>query len=190
MVLFIGVTVLVFGFGVETIDDELDGDAGVFETSFNATLFEEVDYKEEVDTDKVEVMVFDGVNEERQERPYQPFRWNDRAAEAAKAHAEDMAERGYFSHTSLDGETQMQRYSFCEGGENLAQTYYKERIVTESGTKYISSEEELADAIVNQWMNSDPHRERGIYGEWWSSAGVGIAITEDGTVYAAMGFCQ
>ncbi|WP_415381485.1 CAP domain-containing protein [Halosimplex sp. TS25] len=140
---------------------------------------------------RVEQLVFDYVNAKRGLRGMENYTTNLRAGKAARQHAVDMAENEYFSHTSLDGETQQERYSFCDGGENAAQTWANKEIRQNDGeiVSY-STERELARGIVTQWMNSDPHRERGIYGEWWTSAGVGIAITSDGKVYAVMGFCS
>ena len=41
--------------------------------------------------------------------PAQPIVWNDQLAIAAKAHAHDMFNQNYFSHTSLDGRTMQDR---------------------------------------------------------------------------------
>lgn len=140
---------------------------------------------------KVEELVFQNVNDRRAERSMSPLDWNDRAALAARKHAEDMAENNYFSHTSQDGETQQERYAFCRGGENAAQTWVYKRVEKPNGgTEYHTTNEELATGIVEIWMNSDPHRERGIYGPWWTSAGVGIEMSDSNKVYAVMGLCS
>lgn len=144
----------------------------------------------EVSERTVERLILEVVNERRTERSPSSLEWNDRAAERAREHAEDMAENDYFNHTSLEGETQIERYRFCDGGENAMQTWVNRRIETDDGVEQYTTESELAEGIVTGWMNSEPHRERGIYGEWWSSAGAGVAITDDGKVYAVLGFCQ
>lgn len=51
--------------------------------------------------------------------------WNDRLAQAAADHSRDMAERGYFDHTSPEGVTLGQRlavvgYDYRSAGENIA----------------------------------------------------------------------
>jgi len=153
--------------------------------------FDEVDFSGKgVNESEVEQLVFEKLNDRRTEREYATLSYNERAAEKARLHAEDMASKDYFSHTSRDGETQQERYGFCNGGENIHQTWVNKRVQTSEGTERFTSDEELAEAIVTAWMDSDPHRERGIYGEWWSSGGVGISITDDGKVYAVYGFCQ
>lgn len=143
-----------------------------------------------IDLRRTEQRVFEQVNHRRQSRGMGAYNYNQRAAEAAREHARHMAANNYFSHTEPNGETQQERYAFCDGGENAAQTWVFRRVVGPDGaTRTYTTAQELASGIVEQWMHSDPHRERGIFGEWWSSAGVGIAITDSGKVYAVMGFC-
>jgi uncharacterized protein YkwD len=142
-----------------------------------------------IDETTVEQLIFQGVNDRRDERGMAAYSYNGQAAEAAEEHARHMARNNYFSHTEPNGETQEERYAFCDGGENAAKTWVFREVRQEDGTVYYTSADELAAGVVTQWMDSDPHRERGIYGEWWSSAGVGVAITDSGEVYAVMGFC-
>lgn len=57
----------------------------------------------------------------------EPLHWNDRLAAAALLHAEDMARRNYFSHSSKDGSTLVDRikragYVYRSIGENIAST--------------------------------------------------------------------
>lgn len=65
--------------------------------------------------------------------------------EAAQAKANDMVERGYWSHTAPDGTEPWQwidraGYQYVEAGENLAKNF------------------STPEAIVTAWMNSDEHR--------------------------------
>lgn len=142
-------------------------------------------------TTVVEEQMVEKINAERDARGLAALSFNERAQEAAMDHVKDMAENAYFNHTSPDGETQEERYSFCAGGENLAQTWIERDIATEFGTvERYTTESELADGLVRQWMWSDPHRERGILGPWWTSGAAAVTITERGTVYAAFAFCS
>lgn len=150
------------------------------------TPSESVDFNET----RVEELIFEFLNERRAERDMEDLAHNSRAAEAARIHADDMAENGYFNHTSLDGETQEERYSFCSGGENAAYTWVNRDVITTYATRHYDTERELASGIVEMWMHSDPHRERGIYGEWWIAGGAGVSITADGKAYAVFGFCS
>lgn len=145
---------------------------------------------DEVDPRRVEDLILEYVNQKRANRRMPDLSYNQRAAEAARTHAQDMAEKDYFSHTSKDGETQRERYSFCRGGENAAKSWVDRRILRSDGSEVVyTNSTELAKGIVFQWMHSRPHRERGIYGPW-QSAGAGVAIKENGEVYAVLGFCS
>src|SRR3989344_6652074 len=80
---------------------------------------------------------------------------------AAQLKAEDMAQKGYFSHTSPGGEAPwdfMDRagYSFVSAGENLA-------------VNFIDSEE-----VVSAWMQSEAHKANIISGNF-TEIGIGIA---------------
>lgn len=75
-----------------------------------------------------------------------PLHWNDLLAAAATAHAQDMAERNYFSHTSPDGGSMGQRihatgYAYSAAGENIAGAYGHEPVAQ----------------VILRWMNSPGH---------------------------------
>lgn len=74
----------------------------------------------------------------------QPLVWNGPLAQAATAHAQDMALRNYFSHTSPSGSTMVTRinatgYAWSAIGENIAAGYAS------------------VNAVVDGWMASDGH---------------------------------
>lgn len=145
--------------------------------------------EEDISTRDVEQRVLELVNEERERSGLQTLAPNDRVRERARAHAEDMAAKDYFSHTAQDGVTAGERYAFCSRrGENIHQTWVGKRVRTEEGTKRHTTAADVAGGIYNGWMNSPPHHEL-IHTEW-RSAGVGVTITDDGKVYAVMGFCE
>jgi uncharacterized protein YkwD len=113
-----------------------------------------------------------------------------------------MATRGYFSHTSPEGETFADRYEafgydcraptdgggYLTGGENIAQTWYDTPVRTDGGTVEYTTEEELARGIVTQWMNSPGHRDN-ILTAAWQNEGIGVYVTDDGKVYVTQNFC-
>lgn len=73
-------------------------------------------------------MALTRINELRRQAGAAPLILNARLSAAAQAHADDMAVKNYFSHTSLDGRTPGQRitaagYSFTKWGENIAWGY-------------------------------------------------------------------
>lgn len=84
---------------------------------------------------------------------------DDRLAAAARGHSDDMAAKGYFSHTSLDGRTFVDRVRAAgypnPGGENIAQG------------------QRSAQAVHDAWMNSQGHRENILNCEF-TTIGVGL----------------
>jgi hypothetical protein len=86
---------------------------------------------------------------------------NPLLARAAEAKAKDMAQKGYFAHTSPEGTTPWYwiidaGYVFDRAGENLAVNFY-------------GSEE-----VVTAWMNSPLHK-KNILNEGFTEVGIGIA---------------
>lgn len=140
----------------------------------------------DVDPRVVEEHIFEMVNDERTTHSGNgPLEHDQGAAETARAHAEDMAENDYYSHTAQDGETAEERWSFCRGGENIA---FRHTSHIETQTDKEAGQEELARQFVDSWMNSEGHREN-ILRDVYVSTGVGIGIAEDETVYGVQGFC-
>lgn len=86
------------------------------------------------------------VNAERQANGRAPLVWDGKLERAAAAHAQDMAQKGYFSHTAPNGSTmsdriKQARYQACFAAENIAQ-----------------GQRSLA-AVMQSWMNSRGHRQ-------------------------------
>lgn len=134
----------------------------------------------------VEDHIFEMVNDERTTHSSNgPLEHDESAADTARAHAEDMAERDYYSHTSQDGETASERWSFCRGGENIA---FRHTSHVDSPMDKEAAQQELARLFVDGWMDSEGHREN-ILRSVYISTGVGIGIAEDETVYGVQGFC-
>lgn len=94
---------------------------------------------------------------------------NGRLTEAAQAHAEDMADGQFFSHTSSDGFDVSSRvveagYNFNYVGENIAM-----------GSTSVES-------VLSGWMSSDGHCAN-IMNPNYEELGVGYAEDADGTTY-------
>ena len=94
--------------------------------------------------------------------PVDPLTWNDELANAADGHSRDMADKNYFSHTSLDGRTFVNRITnsgytgYKAVGENIAAGY------------------NTASTVMNGWMNSPGHCSN-IMDPTFSNLGVGYA---------------
>ncbi|AHZ23552.1 hypothetical protein BM92_13275 [Haloferax mediterranei ATCC 33500] len=157
---------------------------------------------DDLDTHRIELLIFERLNEERQKRGLSPVEYDLELQAIARYHSKDMAESGYFAHDSPDGESLKARYqkfgynckvpvggnAYMTGSENIAQTYHDENVV---GAGYLATEQELADGLMDQWMNSTGHRKNILTPEW-NNIGVGVYIIEEsgGTaVYATQNFC-
>ena len=177
----------------DTTTDSQDGD------QTDSSADEETDG---FDRAAVERGIHEAVNDERTARGLNELAFDTELRDIAREHSRDMAERDYFSHTSPDGDTFADRYSdagytcrvdgsgntYYTGGENIAQTWYDTAVRTDGGTDTYTTETELANAIVTQWMNSPGHREN-ILASQWENEGIGIYMTDDGKVYATQNFC-
>ena len=73
-----------------------------------------------------------------------PLAWNSLLLQAASGHSSDMAQNNYFSHTSLDGRTMVQRvvatgYTYTNLGENIA------------------AGQSTVEGVITGWTNSPGH---------------------------------
>jgi uncharacterized protein YkwD len=94
---------------------------------------------------------------------------NSLLRQSARAHAGDMAENGYFSHTSLDGREPADRiqaagYDWRAAGENIA-----------AGSP-------TAEETMQQWLESQGHCEN-IMDPTFVDLGVGYAFSESGELH-------
>lgn len=109
----------------------------------------------------VEIAVLCETNNRRDQAGVAPLRHNAKLAAAARAHARDMVDRGYFDHWSLEGLSSRDRataHGYPEGGccgENIAMGYGH------------------AQEAVTRWMDSDGHRAN-ILRDGYAEIGVGV----------------
>jgi uncharacterized protein YkwD len=108
-----------------------------------------------------------------------PLQWDNRLAEAARAHSEEMMRNGYFSHTALNGASPAQRMSaagvrWTAFGENIAAC----QTVTEAESVFMN---EPRFEHNHRWniLNADYNR-----------VGIGIVRAADGTIYITEDFAQ
>jgi len=175
---------LQFGTGVAVVDSTVDDVAEPI-ANYSAST--------EANATAVERMVHAEVNREREANGLQPIAYDDELAAIAAGHSEDMAEGDYVSHTQPDGDGMRERYNqagyACSGGgENVAQTWWRESIDTGEETVEYDTEQELAAGIVAQWMQSPGHR-KNILRTGWRVEGIGVEITNSGEVFVTQNFC-
>jgi hypothetical protein len=100
-------------------------------------------------------------NDERKDNNAPPLTENSLLALAAELKAKDMAENGYFAHTSPDGKTpwywlKQVGYSYSYAGENLAVNFFD------------------SEDVARAWMNSPTHRAN-IVKDKYTEIGIGVA---------------
>ena len=175
-------------------DDETDEPVdGADEAEGEGSLFDRfITGQESLDTELIEEKVAVGVNDIRNEHERGELEFYEPLADAAHVHSEHMNETGRLTHDWMDGTTPQDRAraagAGCWVGENVAQTWYNQRVVTDSGTERYTNEEEIAEGLVEQWMESDGHFENIVYPEY-DYQGVGIVVDGDERVWATHKFC-
>ena len=113
------------------------------------------------------------VNEERRARGQEPLRWDAEASRVARSHSENMARRGFFSHTDPDGAGYVSRAAAggVTGWRALAENI-----------AYNQGYDDPAAFAVERWMLSSKHREN-ILRNAFTHAGIGVARAADGRVF-------
>lgn len=130
--------------------------------------------------------------------------YDNKIADVARAHSQDMATRNYFGHTSSSGVSVAQRtsnagYSCHEGFSfgssfteliGLDNLYGHTEDIYSVSTYHWLNEDELANSIVRTWRDSNDNSVRNANaGLGLNSVGVGVAITSDDKVYVTADFC-
>ncbi|WP_254766927.1 CAP domain-containing protein [Salinilacihabitans rarus] len=131
--------------------------------------------------EQVERAIHEEVNEVRTDRGLRALEYDEDLAAVARAHSEDMAENRFLSHTGSDGSTVGDRYDragvTCQAwGENALYNYHAGE-----------DPETVAQKSVQQWMDSPGHREN-LLDSRWDAEGIGVAVTDDGRLYATQNF--
>jgi len=159
-----------------------------------------------IDATALESRIHELVNAERGKEGLAELGWDADLAVVARAHSQDMAQRGYFAHLSPEGKGPLDRckaagfsvrkiptgdFQYRLGcAENLFQGSI-EKTRWYSGGTYTRSDyytlEELAAQCVAGWMESPGHREN-ILTPYWLTEGIGIVIAPDGKVYVTQNF--
>lgn len=138
-----------------------------------------------ITSDAVEDQIHEQINEIRVAENLSQVDHHDGIASVSRTYSHDMAERGYFSHVSPEGDTPGDRLaewypSDCRAvGENLAVV----------GTTGASDAEDVATRIVDGWMDSPGHRDN-VLTPAWDSQGIGVYIDDSGRAYATQKFCD
>ena len=150
--------------------------------------------------EEIEIMVHIFVNNERKERGLKELELDSELGPIARKHSVDMAQKGYFSHDSLNGDGPTERAAkagyHCSGGyyiglaENIYQGWlYSSVSYGTGGTQYDwLTPLEIAANPVFGWMDSPGHRAN-ILDTLSVRSGVGVAVSNQGKVLFTQNFC-
>lgn len=194
------IILIIIGLGLYLL--YLGKDFGLIPTYFNNPS----NNKPEIDVNELEKEIHNLINIERQKQGLSTLIWDDRLAEIARTHSQDMATQDYFSHDDPSGCDPTCRYNknnyychidlpdmhYVEGGaENIFQNnlYSTVNYINSVPVSYDwNTQEKIARTTVQGWMNSQGHREN-ILISYWRKEGIGIAISGDDKVYITENFC-
>lgn len=124
-----------------------------------------------------EARLLDRVNVVRRAHHLKPFAASAELAGVARAHAEDMARRGYFSHTAPDGTDALDRVR-AAGVDGF-------RLLAENLGVSNVSDDRIA-AVIDAWLASPSHREN-LLNPAFNTTGIGVAQAADGsTLYVQL----
>ncbi|MBK1622309.1 CAP domain-containing protein [Afifella marina] len=123
------------------------------------------------------------VNEARSEAGLPPLTLSEILDQAAQAHARDMLERNYYSHTTPEGRTVMDRYQAAGGNAG--------RLVAENIARCrgcaVPADQAAVENLHEGWMQSPEHRAN-ILRKGLTEYGFGLAENADGRRYAVQNF--
>ncbi|WP_128895896.1 CAP-associated domain-containing protein [Longirhabdus pacifica] len=117
----------------------------IVEKSVEQDLFSFYGSASEALVSSYERQIFEQTNVDRVKRGLDPFIWDERAANTARAHSQDMIDRAFFAHVNPDNQQVWDRMK----EDNIAYSIIAENIAY--------GQTNAAD-VQNGWMNSEGHR--------------------------------
>jgi len=148
----------------------------------------------ELDEEEAAALAVETLNQERAERGLSELETNEQLAAVAYNHSQDMAEREYYAHETPEGvgpnDRVRQNVPDClAAGENIAATWWQTEFDSPDGIDEHTTVEELADGLIEQWLQSPEHRDNMLESQW-EETGVGIVVTDENEVIATQKFCR
>lgn len=160
--------------------------------------------KPEINVGELELQIHNFVNEERRKNGLSTLNWDDKLADIARKHSQDMAQNNFFSHDNLKGQDLTERGKlvgyycrkdfgsyYMEGiAENLFQNNLYDSVTYYNGIPSYdwNTQEEIAGSTVSGWMTSPGHRQN-ILTATYDKEGIGVAISSDNEVLITQDFC-
>jgi len=177
-----------------------DGDSG----NNQITIPEISNPKPVINIQELELSIHDLINSERQKNGIPLLQYDDKLADIARAHSQDMANRNYFDHNNPEGDGPTERaikagypvHKELGGGwysDGIAENIHKGWLYSQityigiSTTYDWYTQAEIAYNCVNGWMNSPGHRQN-ILTSSYDKEGIGVSISNDYAVYVTQDF--
>ena len=129
------------------------------------------------DANAIERRAFEQTNAARAQHGLQPFVWDPALCLLARSHSADMAQLGYFSHATPDGQRLKER-------ARAAGIRYQ---VIAENIAYNMGYDDPGAFAVERWMTSPGHRANILYAGFTSMA-VGTFVAPDGSVFLTQTF--
>ncbi|MDO8428711.1 MAG: CAP domain-containing protein [Candidatus Diapherotrites archaeon] len=154
---------------------------------------------------ELELEIHQHINAARQANGLKALEYDQKLADIARAHSQDMALNNFFEHENLRGQdpTARAKAAGYNTHKNLSGGWYSDGIAENiaqnnlyTSTEYINGIEtshawqttdEIAASIVNGWMNSPGHRAN-ILNNDYDKEGIGVAISPTDEVLATEDF--
>ena len=132
-----------------------------------------------VDTHEIERRIFEEVNRVRRDEGLEGLEWNERLAQEARRHAQNMVARGFFAHRDpvrgdLDERLNASHIQWWNCSENLF---------------YERGQQDPVPIAVRNWLKSPGHR-RNMLDKVMTETGVGVAVEGANAVFIVQQFIR
>ncbi len=133
--------------------------------------------------EQIERAIHDAINDRRRRHGLSTLSFDHHLSGIAREHSRDMAHRDFFEHETPEGRTVADRYRRGDYdtppcAENISMQQ----------CRVAEDHAEIAERIVDGWMNSPGHREN-IVKPSWTTEGIGVYVDEEtAVVYATQNF--
>jgi len=144
------------------------------------------DPKNGIPAPETEQGIVTGINEFRERQGRGALASDEQLTQTARAHARDMLQRDFFSHTNPEGEGPADR-ARCNAGENIFSSPMHPNVRGEGGPWDTTDTTGQIEATVDGWKTSKGHRKAMLMPRW-RAVGVGVIQGEDEFFAVAM-FC-
>lgn len=133
----------------------------------------------ELDSDDLESAIHEEINDERDANDLHKLRYSDRLSTDATDYSRKMVAEDFFSHTTPEGLSFAERAQCEPAAENLNTIIYDTRYDNGNESVWYRNQQEVAEGVVTEWMNSEGHREN-LLDPRFSAQGIGVDIETDG----------